>query len=83
MLAWAGGKVVRMAFIPYLPGDQIPEDARVPDKDHIIRIHAVHPAVMKLHYDLYRELMHAPGSLTRRQRELIAVRVSAINGCHY
>ena len=30
------------------------------------------------------ELMHAPeGALTRAQREMIAVVVSAANGCHY
>ncbi len=72
-----------MAYIPYIPEDEIPGDARVPDTDHIIRIHGVHPAVRRHHYDLYRELMYAPGPLTRRQRELIAVRVSGINGCHY
>ena len=72
-----------MAHIRYVPDGEIPPEARVPDHDHIIRIHGVHPAVMKQHYDLYRELMDGPGPLTRRQRELIAVRVSAVNGCHY
>ena len=72
-----------MAFIPYVPEYEIPADARVPDNDNIVRIHGVHPAVMRHHYDLYRELMHAPGPLTRRQREVIAVRVSVLNHCHY
>jgi len=72
-----------MAFIRYVPDDEIPARSQVPDRDHIIRIHGVHPAVMKHHFDLYRELMHAPGALTRRQREVLAVRVSAINRCRY
>jgi alkylhydroperoxidase family enzyme len=72
-----------MAFIPYLPEDEIPENERVPDRDHIIQIHGVHPAVMRHHFELYRALMHGPGPLTRRQREMIAVRVSSINECHY
>lgn len=72
-----------MAFIPYVPDDDIPPAHRVPDDDHIIRIHGVHSATMKHHFDLYVELMRAPGPLTRLQREMIAVVVSATNGCHY
>lgn len=72
-----------MAFIPYLDEDEIPERDRVPDTDHIIRIHGVHPQTMRQHYDLYVELMRRPGPLTRVQREMIAVSVSAANHCHY
>lgn len=72
-----------MAFIPYLPDEQIPAPDRVPGTDHIIRIHGVHPATMRHHYELYVELMRGPGPLTRVQREMLAVVVSAINGCHY
>ncbi len=72
-----------MAFIEYVqPEDLAPED-RVADPDHIIQIHAVHPAVMRQHYALYRTLMHGPGPLTRRERELVAVRVSGLNRCPY
>ena len=46
-------------------------------------MHGVHPAVMRQHYELYLELMHRPGPLTRRQREMLAVRVSVLNQCHY
>ena len=53
------------------------------DDDHIIRVHGIHPRVMRLHYELYIELMRRPGPLTRVQREMIAVVVSATNGCHY
>lgn len=72
-----------MAFIRYLTDAELPASERAPDPDNIVQIHSVHPAVMRAHYELYRELMHRPGPLSRRQRELIAVRVSALNECHY
>jgi len=72
-----------MAHIAYVAESQIPEADRVPDRDNIVRIHGVHPRTMRLHYELYRDLMHAPGPLARALREMIAVVVSATNGCHY
>lgn len=72
-----------MAFIAYVPPDQLPPSDRVADSDHIIQIHAVHPAVMRQHFDLYRELMHGRGPLSRREREILAVRVSGLNRCPY
>ncbi|MQG73239.1 MAG: hypothetical protein FI680_00555 [SAR202 cluster bacterium] len=53
------------------------------DTDNIIQIHGVHSRVIPLHYELYRELMHEEGTLTRIQREMIAVMVSALNSCRY
>lgn len=72
-----------MAYIAYFPQDQIPEKFRVPDMDNIIQIHGIHPATMVHHFELYIELMRRPGSLSRIQREQIAVLVSALNRCHY
>ncbi len=72
-----------MAYIPYVPIDQIPAQDRVGDTDNILRIHGVHSRCMPLHQDLFRELMYAPGPLTRVQRETIAVVVSGANDCHY
>ena len=72
-----------MASIPFVPDSGIPPEDRVSDDDHIIRVHGVHPRVMRLHYELYVELMRRPGPLTRIQREMVAVVVSATNGCHY
>jgi len=72
-----------VGFIRYVPSDQLAPTERVADPDHIIQIHAVHPAVMRHHYELYRELMHRPGPLTRREREILAVRVSGLNHCPY
>ena len=72
-----------MAFIDYLPEGSIPEADRVPDGDNILRVHGVHSRTMRRHYDLYRQLMYAKGPLSRIQREMIAVVVSATNGCRY
>ncbi len=72
-----------MAFIAYLPEESIPEPDRVPDGDNILRIHGVHSRAMRQHFDLYRQLMYAKGPLSRAQREMIAVVVSAANGCRY
>jgi alkylhydroperoxidase family enzyme len=72
-----------MAHIRYVPDDEIPESERALDSDHILRIHGVHPEVMRAHFELYMQLMHRKGPLTRRQREMIAVTVSGLNECHY
>ncbi len=72
-----------MAYIRYLSDDELPASERVPDPDNILQIHGVHPSVMRQHYELYVELMHRPGPLSRWQRELLGVRVSALNGCRY
>lgn len=72
-----------MAFIPYAPEEQAASADRIPDQDSILQIHGVHSRVMRLHYELYVELMRRPGPVVRRQRELIATVVSATNGCHY
>lgn len=72
-----------MAFIRYKPSAELAPGDRVPDPDNIIQIHALNPAVMRHHYGLYREVMHAPGPLSRREREIIAIRVSSLNECRY
>ena len=72
-----------MAFIRYRPAGELDASERVDDPDNIIQIHALHPAVMRGHLDLYRALMHGPGPLSRREREVIALRVSGLNHCPY
>lgn len=72
-----------MAFIDYVPEEQIPAEDLVADRDNILRIHGVHSRTMRQHFALYRELMYGPGPLSRTQREMIAVVVSAQNQCHY
>jgi len=72
-----------VAFIQYLNNDEIPEGDKVADSDNILQIHGIHSKMLKLHDNLYRELMYGRSPLSRIQRELIAVVVSAENECHY
>jgi alkylhydroperoxidase family enzyme len=51
--------------------------------DNIIRIHSQNPAAMETHYRLYAVAMRGRSPLTRAPREMIAVVVSALNGCVY
>jgi alkylhydroperoxidase family enzyme len=46
-------------------------------------IHSLHPQSMRDHQQLYRTLMYGAGGLTRPEREMIGVVVSAVNRCHY
>ena len=51
---------------------------------HVIRLQSLRPKVLQASTHLYLELMHAAdGALDRARRELIAVVVSRVNGCHY
>ena len=51
--------------------------------DNILSIHSLNPESLKHHYDMYKHLMAGKSGLSRMQREMIAVVVSQINGCHY
>lgn len=81
-----------MAHIPYVPYDDADgllaehyRRYREPHGgvDHIIRIHSLNPASMGHHYQMYAHLMRGRSPLTRVQREMIAVAVSAANDCFY
>ena len=72
-----------MAFIKYLPQEEIPEKNRVDDMDNIIQIHGVNSGVMRSHFDMYITLMRKRSPLSRIQREEVAVAISALNSCHY
>ncbi len=72
-----------MAFIPYLPQENIPPQDRVNDLDHIVQVSALHSKFMKLHYEFFKELMLKKSALTRAQRERIGIYVSLINDCRY
>lgn len=82
-----------MAYIPYVAYDEASglladhyrrfasgPEGRV---DNIIRIHSLNPPSMGHHVTLYAHLMRGPSPLSRIQREMIAVAVSAANGCFY
>jgi alkylhydroperoxidase family enzyme len=51
---------------------------------NIISLQSLRPRALHASTQLYLELMHSPeGALDRARRELIAVTVSRVNGCHY
>jgi alkylhydroperoxidase family enzyme len=83
----------RPAWIEVIPEDEAdgelaalydelrsPQTGRV---DHVMAIHSLHPQSMRDHQQLYRTLMYGAGGLTRPEREMIGVVVSAVNRCHY
>jgi uncharacterized peroxidase-related enzyme len=51
--------------------------------DNILKIHSLNPASLRTHFEFYKTLMRGKSGLTRAQREMIAVVVSATNRCHY
>ena len=51
--------------------------------DNILKIHSLNVKSMQTHYDLYAHLMRGRSDLSRIQREMIAVVVSAVNQCRY
>lgn len=81
-----------MAYIRYVPPAEAgPRLSRLYGRyadargrlDNILRIHALNPPSMEHHHDLYRHLMAGPSPLSRAQREMIAIAVSAENDCFY
>ncbi len=81
-----------MAHIPYVPYEEaqghLAELYRryggpKMNVDNIIRIHSLNPSSMEHHVGLYQDLMQGPSPLSRIQREMIAVTVSAVNECFY
>lgn len=51
--------------------------------DNILKIHSLNPPSLLGHYEYYKTLMRGKSGLSRIQREMIAVVVSAANKCHY
>lgn len=51
--------------------------------DHIMTIHSLDPRSLLGHLALYRAVMRGSADLSKIQREMIAVTVSAANRCHY
>lgn len=50
---------------------------------NILKVQSLDPAGLRDHYSFYRTLMFGASPLSRREREAIAVVISAINGCEY
>ncbi|NOY88623.1 MAG: peroxidase [FCB group bacterium] len=81
-----------MALIKYILYNQaLPELKKLYDKyggsnktpANIVRIAGFNPKAMEAHMAFYRAIMFGRSSLSRNQREMIAVVVSALNHCHY
>jgi uncharacterized peroxidase-related enzyme len=51
--------------------------------ENILKIHSLNVKSLKTHFDFYAHLMRGRSALSRVQREMIAVVVSATNNCHY
>ena len=58
-------------------------DPRSKRVDHILRIHSLNPPTLDDHANLYHTILHGESGLSRAEREMIGVVVSAINECHY
>jgi uncharacterized peroxidase-related enzyme len=50
---------------------------------NILQVHSLRPEALAAHLTLYMDLLFAPGGLSRKQREMIAVVVSRANNCTY
>ena len=71
----AGGRLARLykaAIDPYTH--------RV---DNVIQIHSLRPGTLEGHLKLYGTVMHSKDGISKREREAMAVAVSAANACHY
>ena len=53
------------------------------EPDAILAVHGPKRASLEAHLALYRSAMRPTASLPAFERELIAVVVSDLNGCHY
>ncbi len=83
----------RIAFIETVPEAQASgalqrayrraADPKTGNVDHIMKIHSLNPASLVDHQHLYKTLMYGESPLSRAQREMIGVVVSAINRCEY
>lgn len=51
--------------------------------DNILKIHSLNPESLEMHYRYYQHLMRGPSRLSRAEREMIGVVVSATNDCFY
>lgn len=58
-------------------------DPRTGQVDNVLAVHSLHPEGLRAHWAVYRAAMRATPGLPAGEREMIAVVVSARNGCHY
>lgn len=58
-------------------------DPQTSELDHIMQVHSLHPAGLRVHFELYRTVMASTRGLRKTEREMIALLVSSLNGCDY
>lgn len=58
-------------------------DAESRAVDNILKIHSLAPAGLEAHLAVYQHVMRGTKALRKADREMIAVVVSQLNGCHY
>ena len=51
--------------------------------DHVLRVHSLDVASFEAHVAVYVSAMRGTPSFPKVEREMVAVIVSAANGCHY
>lgn len=51
--------------------------------DNILSIHSLDAGSLQAHVALYQQAMKGTDSLPKAEREMIALVVSKLNGCHY
>ncbi|MEX0880458.1 MAG: carboxymuconolactone decarboxylase family protein [Thermoanaerobaculia bacterium] len=71
---------VAYVFAPEYEADVAGKRGRVAN---ILKVHGIEPDVGRAHLALYMAIQFGPSTVTRLEREAIAVAVSAANGCHY
>jgi uncharacterized peroxidase-related enzyme len=50
---------------------------------NVVKAMSLRPGVLRTSIELYKAIMFGPSSLSRQERELLAVVVSRENDCHY
>lgn len=62
------------------------EQIRTPDGhvDQILKVHSLRPRTLQAHLAIYKAVLHSrPNGMSPREREIVGVCVSALNGCTY
>lgn len=49
----------------------------------VVQLSSLDPAMLHTWIENFLSVMHGPSPLSRAEREMVAVVVSQINGCHY
>ena len=63
--------------------DEIKQEFGIDFVPNLYRVMAANPAYLEANWNKVKAVMFAPGRLDRLAREIIAVAVSAVQGCRY